>query len=490
MPDVRYVCMSDLHLGEEDSLLTNLKTASSETDPVDPSPVMIHLVESLKELLAHNEQADRKPTLILNGDIPELALTTMNEAAMVWERFIQLTMPEGDELFDRRIIYIPGNHDHHLWETARETQYLNYIEGIPAGEPLDIPWHATNMFAPDPVPAHFMTRVAQRQNEAVEVQTAYPNYALLSEDQQKCVIFHHGHLIESIYRLMSTLKTLFFPDREEPRYPWDIEAENFAWIDFFWSTMGRSGEVGQDVERIYEKLHDPRHLKRLLSNLVEGLDERYDLPGWDRLTAGVTRRLLHMAVDRASGLERHRTDRPLSEASEKGLWNYLQGPLWAQILTELCSDAFSESSRPLGSLLLELEDHMPSDVTFVFGHTHKPFQEDMNFRGYPRWVNVYNSGGWVVDTVDPQSLHGGAIILVDEELNTVSLRMYNEARQPEEYAVRAAHATHVGENENLFYQRIVPLVRPDRDPWKSFSEIVARAIRVRAQNLRARLNTT
>ena len=48
----------------------------------------------------------------------------------------------------------------------------------------------------------------------------------------------------------------------------------------------------------------------------------------------------------------------------------------------------------------------PSDVTFVFGHTHKPFQEDVNFREYPGWVNVYNSGGWVIDTVETQPLHG------------------------------------------------------------------------------------
>lgn len=37
MPDIRYVCISDMHLGEEDSLLTNLKVASTETDPREPS---------------------------------------------------------------------------------------------------------------------------------------------------------------------------------------------------------------------------------------------------------------------------------------------------------------------------------------------------------------------------------------------------------------------------------------------------------------------
>jgi hypothetical protein len=68
MPDIRYVCLSDTHFGEEDSLLTNLKTASTDTDPSQPSPVLIHLVNCLKELISQNED-NTKPTLILNGDI-------------------------------------------------------------------------------------------------------------------------------------------------------------------------------------------------------------------------------------------------------------------------------------------------------------------------------------------------------------------------------------------------------------------------------------
>jgi hypothetical protein len=55
-----------------------------------------------------------------------------------------------------------------------------------------------------------------------------------------------------MYLLMSRLRTMIFPDREPLRHVWDIEGEDFAWIDFFWSTMGRSGEVGKDVERLYE----------------------------------------------------------------------------------------------------------------------------------------------------------------------------------------------------------------------------------------------
>src|SRR5258708_653003 len=152
MPDIKYVCLSDMHLGAENSLLSNLTDDAKDTDPTVASPVLIQLVECLKSLIQQNENADQ-PTLILNGDILELALTTENEAAMVFERFIELIFPAQGERVFKEIIFIPGNHDHHLWETAREAQYVNYIsrnDSQGPGTELKIPWHTTKMFKPEP----------------------------------------------------------------------------------------------------------------------------------------------------------------------------------------------------------------------------------------------------------------------------------------------------------------------------------------------------
>jgi len=138
--------------------------------------------------------------------------------------------------------------------------------------------------------------------------------------------------------------------------------------------------------------------------------------------------------------------------------------------------------------MTELKGNMPADVTFVFGHTHKPFQEDMNFKGYPAWVNVYNTGGWVVETVAPQPLHGGAVVLIDNDLNAAALRMYNENADPAGYAVSIQEATHAGESANPLYIHLNALINQTAGPWKGFQETVAQAVRVRAQNLRARIN--
>jgi hypothetical protein len=53
--DIRYVCLSDMHLGEEDSLLTNLSPGSTQIDPFHASPVLQELVYCLRDLIFRND---------------------------------------------------------------------------------------------------------------------------------------------------------------------------------------------------------------------------------------------------------------------------------------------------------------------------------------------------------------------------------------------------------------------------------------------------
>ena len=48
----------------------------------------------------------------------------------------------GTERWDR-IVYLPGNHDHHLWETTREQAYAAQVAAVSPGEPFPTPLHAT-----------------------------------------------------------------------------------------------------------------------------------------------------------------------------------------------------------------------------------------------------------------------------------------------------------------------------------------------------------
>src|SRR5205807_176502 len=111
MPDIRFVCLSDVHFGAENSILSCLVK---------------------------------------------------------------------DDLFDDTILYQVGNHDHHLWETARELQYANVVREYPPGTLLPIPWHTTKLYYREdtrPVHCELLERVARRRSHRrrINIRVSYPN---------------------------------------------------------------------------------------------------------------------------------------------------------------------------------------------------------------------------------------------------------------------------------------------------------------------------
>lgn len=460
MPDIRYVCLSDLHFGAESSILTCLDPARLEPDPHRTSTVMHALVDGLAELIGANE-GNQKPKLILCGDILELALATDNIAAMVFERFVELVFTKDGRLFDDTVYFVPGNHDHHLWEAARERQYADYVRRRPPEQDLEIPWHTSRMFTEDdehPVDAELLTALVRRRPHLsdVTVRAVYPNLGLRTADNSRALIVHHGHFVEGMYRLMSTLKDLVFPGRPTPRQVWEWEAENFAWIDFFWSTLGRSGEVGEDVGLIYASLNSRKRMEELAHNLALGIAGRHrrGKPAALRWVEGqLLDIVLKQAVRRIGNLERSSPSAPSAKVLD-GLHTYLQGPVLNQLHAEY-------DGREL-----------PEQLTFVFGHTHKPFEQTLKPAGFRRPVSIHNTGGWVVDSPRTTPLQGGAAVLVDEDLNAVSLRVYNQAEDPSAYRVGLKQL----DGDNELSRRLEELVKPDREPWAGLSEQAAKLV--------------
>jgi hypothetical protein len=473
--DIRYVCLSDMHLGAENSLLSHVPLGSATVDPLNASPVLQGLVNCLRYLILCNDPLAPKPTLILLGDILELALADDSAAAMVFWRFLDFAMPPGRELFGE-IIYVPGNHDHHLWESARETQYVsNYLATTKPSTSLENPWHTTNIFlADDPhtVPSFFLNALLHRYEHLKDltINTAYPNFGLMQG--QRGVIFHHGHFIESIYQLMTILKNLIFPKLvEEPRQMWDLEAENFAWIDFFWSTLGRSGDFGQDVGIIYDKMQSEEQFRKLLNTLADSLAKKYDITGMGKwLDSKVTGLIINGLVNQLVNPERTQDEQPLSADAEQGLRDYVNGPLQVQIEKECQRRHW----------------YFPDEVTFVFGHTHKPFEANKTFTNLGNGVPVYNTGGWVVETVDPAPRHGGAALLLNDNLDVASLRLYNEAGGPVDVEVREVPLP--GRGHSAFFNNLNTLVKPDKPPWDHFRQMVVDEISLREKNLQAKID--
>ncbi len=485
MNDIRYVCLSDMHLGEEDSLLTEMD--GHNVNPLWANDVMELLAKCLRELISKNDGPD-KPILILNGDILELALSEYNTSAMIFERFLELVMAKDRELFDK-IVYIPGNHDHHLWELARETQYVDHVIKDPDIR-LDQPWHKTEMFLLErkednsekyQVISYFLDNIIKRRanldlgerpvlRDNIHINIAYPNFGILSPDKDKCVVIHHGHFIEANYCLMSKLKSnLLNTSSEVPSDVQLFEAENFAWIDFLWSALGRSGDVGAITETLYEHMLDRDQMKKFISRVAKNLAKKYRGAGpSDFAEEKAFKWILERALNKISEGERNLKDIPLGEKAVNGM---------TQFLTAVRNQIIDERRGVI-----------PSQLAFVFGHTHKPFLHEFNLEGFGKPVAVYNTGGWVVDKVNPDELFGGAVLLMNENLDACLLEMYREYEGAHSRPVLVRQLDGSGE-PSPFCKRVESLVQSEQKPWLDFSNVAHRDVKSRARRLEIRIKS-
>jgi hypothetical protein len=305
--------------------------------------------------------------------------------------------------------------------------------------------------------------------EDLRVKVVYPNFGLVTPDRERSVVITHGHYVEPIYMAMSTLRGFLFPEQAAATTISDIECENFAWIDFFWSTMGRSGAAGKGVQRVYEMAGSPAGLEALSERVARGVVKHWGramIP--DAVEQLGIKSLAHTLLEAAFAHERSYGEDPLSDVTSAGLDSYIGGPLRQQIAHE------------------RRHDRTPEQLTVVFGHTHKPFEQRRLISGFNKRVSVFNTGGWVVDTIDPQPVHGAAIVVIDDQLNCASLRMYNEPERratPRPVRVAAPRQSEGNPLAESLTRRIETSQRAADNPWTRFSEAVGVALEQRARAL-------
>ena len=194
------------------------------------------------------------------GDLFELALTAPEDAAAAFTQLIAGLRPgTPDAAVAPALRFVPGNHDHHLWSRASDDRYLRLLAGDAATVPAARDRHATHLLPAndkEPVRDRFVEILAKRAEPAtaVSVVQSYPNLGLVTEAGDRSVILSHGHFIEPLYRMMSLLDTVFGAPRTGAVEAWQLEADNGGWIDFFWSSMGDSGDIMRVTRSLYESL--------------------------------------------------------------------------------------------------------------------------------------------------------------------------------------------------------------------------------------------
>lgn len=91
----------------------------------------------------------------------------------------------------------------------------------------------------------------------------------------------------------------------------------------------------------------------------------------------------------------------------------------------------------------------------------------------------------MVDTMQTESAHGGALVLVDKDLSVVSVRMYNETENHRGSPVKVET---IGGRENPLSTHLAEVVNCEREPWVSFSRVVAENVEVYHRRFQDRLN--
>ncbi len=457
MANLRYVIVSDLHFGAESSVLTSLVQTGEgpegfTADSGTPSAVVETLVTALRSLVGAQT---RPPSLILAGDILDLGLSPTADACAAFRGFAELAFKSGAAVFDPVVYYLPGNHDHHLWEAAREDQYVAYLCSARADEPFRAPTHVTGLEPDQERPLVTSAWLGGLINRApgvsgAEVRVAYPNMVLRTATAPRTVVVSHGHFTESIYALMSEIKTILYPD-QRAGLPTDVatlEEENFAWIDFLWSTLGQSGQVGSDMGLIYAGRSSASALSPLVARLVKALLTRGKGPSWLHAIEGpVIDWVVHYEMAQHVHTERGTPGVTLTAGGRAGVATYLSGPVRAQL-----------SGEP-GAL--------GGDLTFVFGHTHKPFVERWSVPGFPGAVRIVNTGGWVVDTPSADPVQGAVVALVDDDLEVALLQVYRQGATGAQ--VRLLEPPPGDGPPGPFWNDLSGRIDPGAAPWSELS---------------------
>jgi hypothetical protein len=321
------------------------------------------------------------------------------------------------------------------------------------------------------------------------VRVAYPNLGLIDAERARCVVLHHGHYIDATYRVMSSINSAFRGGDGRPETVARIEAENGAWVDFLFSDLGSAGMVGKDIDTLYGMLRDAaashQFSQQLSDALLAKLASSFRIGGDTTIPLGsvaktktplgitvanVLKALVDVTVLRGAESERDSYASVMTADGVSDLRWYVGGPVRRQI---------GEAGKLRAA----------HDMSFVFGHTHKPFQDQLAVEGFRQPVAVYNTGGWVMDQPTMTPAQGAAAILIDDQLNLGSLRLFNDAQNGKMTPVHAAGVGGFRDADNPLLENLDAALGHTRPLWDEFTATALGATELHASVLLAEFFT-
>ena len=303
---------------------------------------------------------------------------------------------------DPCVLATAGNHDHAFWTDARLG--LEIDPDLP--EALT---HATPAFAPTFAAQSRMLQAVLTKAGFQSQDFRYPNIGVANEN--RTVVLHHGHFAEAEYIAISHLIDVLRTGPARDLTVADIAAENGGWIDFLWPSISQTGQ-SQGASDAYQMMLTPSGFRRISARfgevLTEVIGEALPMSGNIQLREAIrmaTRMGLDATLGRFRDTSRFYETAALSPGGRDELETYLSGAIARQLVEE--------------------QGDMPHDLTFVFGHTHKPFSDRMAISNYPTPVKVHNLGGWTLNGPRLDNREGASMVLIDDAMNVAQVKLFS-----------------------------------------------------------------
>ncbi len=371
--------ISDVHLGDEHCKLIQENN-------------ILATYNALKSSIFNFTKKKALDYLVLNGDIIDFSINSFKNSCIAAKPLFQAIKKDG---IAKEIIYIPGNHDKHIWDAVEwETNIIRRLKEHKDPRTFRRTQPGLIDYANN-LPLHLagVTRVAStkhygtlfleglfEEGKTLPINVVYPN--LYIKTNKDVYLVTHGHMLELAWVLLSEILS------SEPELAGrlginELEEYNIPITSMICTGVGQGGAASKLFYTIQKeaKRGKTERLKRLLDNVIPNLDKLIELPWYAELLDDMLLKAIRMSALYIAG------DVSDSRYDEKFLEN------------ESVRKRFLRFHAASSSQAEELGIEAPNKI--IFGHTHEPISyaapmeiENLSFIKEGK-AYLYNTGGWL-----------------------------------------------------------------------------------------------
>ena len=382
------ICISDFHIGEKYGGISQHPGNPEKYCRLDPtdseSPyVRNEFIEFLKYCRNVKQKHGKTEYLIILGDMWDLAMNNQESSfslsSIVFRQLNKTDKGLGvGDLFEK-VIYVPGNHDHHFWEMIQERYWVT--QRLEKGlSPLEMPRVVS--FTLDAatgeiqchndsaekisIPTYNMASSLLGVDASIPVFVAYP-HIFLKKGKNDYALMTHGHLFEPNWNMVTIMFGDLMQKNGIPLTIRNIEMFNAITTDLHSYSLGQT-----PPHEFWEKIYDLHYNNKLPVEWQNGIK---------RILSAHFYMKKEIVGDPKTSSTKYHDIEALQDAR--------------RLVEHYLDQAKKEFLNP--------EDKITS---LIYGHTHIPslggtFEWYQNEQRNP--VKIYNTGGWV--GINPETFH-------------------------------------------------------------------------------------